>query len=510
MKCGLGLVGLVLLLVSPMELWAKSAADEYQRQQLTSETLINGDKVFIERDDGGFHLLISGNDLDNKWLTLFKHVGHQPLSAEHSTALPLPPGVQFFNKGRLANHDREQIFYLSADKLWSYNIDSGVMTSHMDINTLYRGQHVPQFRQLDFVFDVNGDGLTDIILPDFEHNHLYVQTPLGQFIHYPMALTAKMIVFGSGPQYRLRQPHLFDANNDGLQDILFQRDDQLAIFEQTDNGRFTLTPRYLALNAGILADHKTSMGGGDGRDRSDLTVTSFEQLIDLNDDQIPDLVIQERRQKGVFNIENHYPIHYGRRQQGQLYFNSEPDTRVSTRGIQFELNFTDINNDGLTDVYTPTIEVGVGTIIGGLLSGSADLDVVFYLMGEQQSYHKKPTQQKAAEIAFDLSSGSTSYPALSVADFNGDRLNDLLIQSSEKKVSIYYGEQKRVFARRAKRITLPLPKDGQLLDARDLNGDGRADLLFHYGNDDPVDKRYDLRLLLSKTENSGSSASAAR
>ena len=486
-----------LLLVATPLAWGKKSPRGYHSQAFKSTSMINGDKLYLSSSTGSQHLLISGHDLDNKWLTLIRDIGRQPLSGQSGHSLSLPEQVQFFNKGALANTPGEQVLLLTPNQLLAQDVDTGVTTSLLEIRSLYRGRHVPQFRKMDFVFDINQDGLSDILLPDFDRVHLYIQDEQRRFRHYALEIDAAMRVFDSGPQYRPREPYLFDANGDGRLDVLFHRDGELAMFLQQADGSVAVKPRWLPLNVGIMAEHKTSVAGDDGRDRSDLTVISFEELLDLNNDQLPDVVVEERSQKGVFNISTRYLVHYGRQQQGQLSYDAEPDTRVSTKGVQFELNFTDINNDGLLDVYTPTIEVGIGTIIGGLLSGSADLDVMFYLMDEDQSYRDKPQQKKPAEIAFDLSSGSTSYPALQVADFNGDKLNDLLIQSSENKLKLYYGSAGKLFARKATKFSAPLPKNGALVDARDLNGDGKADLLFHYGNDDAADKRYELYLLLS-------------
>jgi hypothetical protein len=56
-----------------------------------------------------------------------------------------------------------------------------------------------------------------------------------------------------------------------------------------------------------------------------------------------------------------------------------------------------------------------------------------------------------------------------------------------------------LFGKREKTLSLPLPRNGQMVEARDVDDDGRNDLLVRYGPADGAERVGELRILISES-----------
>ena len=104
-------------------------------------------------------------------------------------------------------------------------------------------------------------------------------------------------------------------------------------------------------------------------------------------------------------------------------------------------------------------------------------------------------------MEFDLETGLTRYPAVRIADFDGDGLAELLVQEEPDELTLYPGVgEPALFGKSERTLALPLPINGQMVEARDLDDDGRADLIIRYGPADGTEFFGELRVLLSMPE----------
>ena len=100
---------------------------------------------------------------------------------------------------------------------------------------------------------------------------------------------------------------------------------------------------------------------------------------------------------------------------------------------------------------------------------------------------------------FDLKTGLMRYPAVAIADVDGDGRAELMVQEGPDTLRVLKGrDDSRLFDDDGPTLSMPLPRNGQMVEARDLDGDGRADLLVRYGPADGPDVARTLRIRLSR------------
>jgi hypothetical protein len=215
-------------------------------------------------------------------------------------------------------------------------------------------------------------------------------------------------------------------------------------------------------------------------DQSNNSAKALFQITDLDGDEIPDLVTLSIDSKGVFKKKTTYEIHKGTAGDGIVEFSPVPDSRIESKGIQFEMKEQDFNSDGQTDMVISTVQLGIGKILAALITGSIDIDLNFYQM-EDGLYPAKPNLKREITATFSLSSGDMFFPSVLIADVDGDKVSDLLVQDGANKLKIYIGgKDGKLFAKRSVNIEVSMPNEPDLVELADLNSDGKKDIVMRH------------------------------
>ncbi len=392
--------------------------------------------------------------------------------------VPLADDVIFVDVGKVGDVDALVLF--TRDQALAYDPFRDIRTPLVTFRSMYNNAVVDEVPRMNVLRDLSGDGLDDFIIPDFVGYQIFLQSAPGVF-RAPIQIAAPPIMeisFGNNPWYQSRTLFHTDMTGDGRQDLVFWIDDAFAVFPATEDG-FSTTPRRLESRVQFQYDGIARGSFRMGReDQSNLTAKALYQLRDLDNDGLTDLVTLTVMSQGVFKKQSIYSIHPGRRAaDGTTEFASEAGSTIQSSGVQFELEQKDLNRDGQLDVMVSSVQLGIGKIVGALITGSIDIDLNFYQM-KAGLYPAQPNVTREITASFNLTSGDVFYPFVLIGDVNGDHLADLLVQDGKELMRVYEGDgSERLFSRSSHDIRLPLPEDPGLIALVDLNRDGKQDIL---------------------------------
>ncbi len=440
----------------------------------------------------GNYLAVSGHSSETRWLSL---VDLQDFSVE---PLTLPKSAQFFSRLSLAGYQSEQLVFLTTEGVSHFDIESGSSSLLIATDSLYPVVDSKRLGYLDLAVDIDNSGLSDLLIPDFNAYHLYIQQSDGSFVHHRLNVDVIARSEDDGPKYIPRAPYTLDYNLDDKNDLAFVRDGLLLVFEQQGDGSFPEQPNVVDLGMEISTDAQADVRTGEGRNFDGLIIHRVHDLQDLDGDGYADLIIRKEAFSSAVEQRYSYQVYYGRVGEKGLSFSKKPDTRIDTKGIQFEPVFTDINGDGRKDFYTPSAEFGVGTIIRALLRGSAGVDIQFYLMKPDRQFGSQPDYQQSASAEVSIGSGRVDLPLVEVIDMANEGRKSLVLGEDQEYLRILPPGDDSLFENQDKAFETPLPRDGTQVRIMDLNDDGKEDLVLSFGSQEEEAHRNQVRLLYVK------------
>ncbi|MEP1552307.1 VCBS repeat-containing protein, partial [Paraglaciecola sp.] len=190
----------------------------------------------------------------------------------------------------------------------------------------------------------------------------------------------------------------------------------------------------------------------------------------------------------------------GQKQQQKLKYSEEANTSVEWDETLSGLAFVDLEGDGIQEVFVSSFDIGISQIIGALLSGGIDQDVLLFAMDENGEYQEKPLVSQEVEMTFSLSQGATGEPLIKVVDINGDSVKDILFSDGDSAIRVLFAtpDDKKPYARRSLRQKMTMPQNASSIDSVDLNKDGKSDLVIHYGQLDAEELHKQIVVLLAK------------
>ncbi|KDC48807.1 FG-GAP repeat domain-containing protein [Pseudoalteromonas fuliginea] len=399
------------------------------------------------------------------------------LSAK-SIQLTLPNNAIGFDVATLANADTKQALILANDGVYKTNSDKTTLlfTYESVLNTL----KVDEFEKIDFVFDANNDGLSDIFIPNLTSSTLYVQNKDGsfkpnQFMQTPL-YEGRFSSKGLSLEVNIsNKPVVIDFNHDGLNDLVFSNDFGADVLLANSEGfEQKLTSIDFDIELGELSNSETR---------------KIKQIIDINNDGFLDFTTRQfKPTQGMdsLDIKIAHTLYLG----SAKGFTNTPITLFETQGPSELLLKTDFNNDGLIDLQKMDLDIGLGTIASMALGGgSTDVDVEMNLYKQQPdgSFANKSSIELDLEMEVGMN-GNDSKPALYLGDINGDSYIDAVYKYSKKTLYIYYGEQDSLLNKKRKKLKLTLPKNNKDILLVDINQDGKKDFVFKFTEEDGTSK----------------------
>lgn len=450
--------------------------------------------------DGRRQILIAGRD-DNheQYLAIYSLDSIQKSSTE--PLITLNPGANLiaYDVGRLGDDD--VLLFIEPGRILRYSLVDGEFVEVIKIRSIYVQPRSGDIVPIDFFRDVNDDGRDDLVVPDTAGQRVRLQKPDGSLGEESlleessrMTIADSMVSFQSWPLFS------GDMNFDGLSDLGVWRGNTLRVYPQLPDHRYQGDPDTVQLGLNLLseAEIRALQTGAGSVDQRGLSETSIVSIKDHNGDQLPDILIETKLSMGVFDKRNNLSLHLGRRQSESLVYRESEDALVASEGLQDVMLTTDIDGDDLQDLVVRKIRLSLPRVIKALLSGKVSLRLNFFRMTPDGGYTEEPNYVARTNVHFSVSSGQIDVPAVEVADFDGDGLKDLMMQTRPDRLTFSRGvANDSLFSDDSTRVEVDLPRNGELVVSEDVNDDGRADLIMRYTTADGEEAAHIVRILIA-------------
>jgi hypothetical protein len=451
----------------------------------------------------------SVDEKSNRWLIIYQlnNETSQYVVAEKSI---IPKEFYRFDLSESKDDQMQNIYFLSANSLSLYRQNK--FKPLAKIRSIYIQDQADFLSRGDFIQDLNNDAFDDVIIADFDKAYVLIGQGMNSFAKQTLPIKPEVNILSAGASYTQRKLYFSDVNFDDKTDILLIGDGEMIIYPQYGNSQFSRKANRLAINKAISGtDWRNKRDeSGERLDQSNLEYRKLEELRDVNADGITDMVVRYTKASGVLDRVNDYEIFLGQKTVDALSYSQEANSVIHAEGTLTGLEFVDIDNDDKLEVLLAGFDIGLSQIIGALVSGAIDQDVYVFKMSEQDKFPTKPAIKKGVELTFSLSSGQSGSAVVKLADLNGDGLKELILSDDDDELKIYVGNKiskktkkgkksknDRSFNKRSVSYSTQLPKDGNLVMAEDLNGDGKDDLIMKYSNLDGEDKGKEFKVLFS-------------
>jgi hypothetical protein len=201
--------------------------------------------------------------------------------------------------------------------------------------------------------------------------------------------------------------------------------------------------------------------------------------MDINGDNIVDLVVQQQQYVDAMEQNYSYHIHYGQQGTTGVSFQPKPNQTISTSGVQFDVNFVDLDNDKRVDFYTPAAQIGVRSIIRALVAGTANVELQFYKQQADGSFGNKPVYKQDVTVEISIGSGQVNMPLATVLK-NAAGVASLVVGDGEDTLRTFAPVAAKLFSDKSTRQQQAMPKRGMDALVADLNGDGKEDLVLPF------------------------------
>jgi hypothetical protein len=260
--------------------------------------------------------------------------------------------------------------------------------------------------------------------------------------------------------------HLGDTTGRHLLDIIATSEDRVAVYRQQPGLVFNKQPDFTRdFAVRTAADHQE-------RESSAAVLVA-----DLDGDGVADLVVRKQVLQGISSASATSYVYFGHKGGG---YDQDPAQVLTSEGIGLlQPQLTDVTSDGRPDLIVPETNFGVFALIRMLTAKTAKVNFqVFPFDKAKRRFAEVPAFERGLTFRIPVSGGADLAAISLEADVTGDKRPDLVFGSAEEELSIYPGLGTGEFAAEPAEV-VPVLATAQL-EAVDLDGKGRSDLLLHY------------------------------
>lgn len=408
--------------------------------------------------------------------------------------------VSAFAIGDYLGKGRSQVVFLTRRSAFALESPQSDPVRLLDsLNFIFNLPNRGELAYWDYTPDIDGDGLTDLLLADGRGYRVYRQSVDHRLIlsgiiegdysfSMPRArswgrnglqVSASADGQGSGGEVRtsrgsssirtsrrLGRICLGDVNADGRLDLITVRDRQLRAHLQRD-----------PLSFGSKPDLVYPLGPKDGSSAWEESSTNIVHG-DINRDGRLDFVVTEIDTKEL-----------GTKLRVYLWKDSgiaeAPDQIIKLRGLGSRVDLLDINGDGFPDLAFTALRADKMLKLRRPSLEEIDVGVTVHLFDpDLEQFGRRPALNWETTISITESMTQEQQLVYWSGDFTGDGILDLLIHENRGELLVYAGQTKgrdamkmRLGSKPALRHETSLPLDFLI---EDLDGDGKSDVVLRH------------------------------
>ena len=455
------------------------------------QTVLTG---FLFNRDLAELVVINSDGKGNRYLRIYAFDSNRWALRFDTT---LRPDVLFVDVANIGGRER-LITYEDGHLNW-FDPESGKEHTLVAVTAMTPPANDP-IPHVDITRDVNGDDRDDLVVPGSDGFWIFIQLKDSVFADpVNIGTPTEMDRIYEGAKYRYApwnqsRIHEVDYNRDGRTDLVFWNADHFEVHHQNEDGQFspvatTFTTDVVFYSddlASLAAPHGVRQRRRDHQPAGSLTGRVLHAVKDMNGDGVADLGVFSLEGGDLWHMHSTYEVYFGTpASDGSTAFSLDTNTALHSDGIPFGMEQHDFDRDGQVDMMFTTIKPRVfkviGMIVGAVLKGFVPLDLAFYHM-EGGTYTENPNvSHKIKSYPSDDTGGRTLFSSVLIADVNGDRRSDLLVQHEPKELRVFTGMPgPSLFTQRPKKIKVATPFDERNIWLMNLNKDNKWDILMYH------------------------------
>lgn len=422
----------------------------------------------------------SNPDPPARWASIFAQENDHFKKAPQMN-IELPDDAVVFDSGDIDGDGQPELLFLTGHGLSAIKIGEDGRSDPIRIIEIQTIFQIPTPRSADYCdfFRHLSQGNRDLlIIPTVTGVSIYTsgkdnKIEIGKIpLHFSASISGTAMAESRSHDqvaYNFRLPlfEFIDYDGDGVEDLYV-----------IDNGDVDI---YLRSFDGTFAPEPVSRTNGIFRvDNPGAEEATEIMARDINADGLGDLIVT-RRSGGVKNLESDIDVFPCRARGGHDQIPSFHHSIRNSAGIAL---LSDLNHDGRLDIVIPSMKTGILAILKILILNRIDLGLEIFLQEPGGRFPDQPSMSNIITASADLNSGAIHFGnnIATSCDFNGDRLCDLLIETGDGTLNVYYGAIGEVISEKPG-WTYRIPAPSSVL-ASDLDNDGISEILAFYNDAD--------------------------
>lgn len=439
----------------------------------------------------------------------------------------LRPQILFVDIANIGGRDR-LVTYEHGRLNW-FDLESESEQKLINISINYNMIDADNISRIDISRDLNGDGLDDLILPDFDGFWISTQLNDGSFAD-PVKLGPpepylNKTALDQNRSYRevgineltalwyLSRIHQMDYNGDKRTDLVFWNEDHFDVYLQNAHGMFSDVGKTFTVDVPFDTDGAYSIAFDFSGENMFALMFGFREntkrnvlhtFRDMNSDNVADMIIHKLEGRSIGNQHSEYDVHFGKETSNGLVFSRDVGMTIKPKGSAGGLLpwgyssywLQDFDSDGDLDFLFRDVNTNIGGMARAMVGKSIAINLEFFRM-ENGSFPTKPTTARKIRPALDIfETDRVFFPAVLFGDVNGDKRLDLIVGKDWSEMHIFLGEPgPKVLAKKPQKVKVNMPNDERNMWLVDLNRDNKKDLLI---NNKDVTQQNQVTMLITR------------